>query len=238
MIALKLALVSALTLAGLTGPFTLDGNTWCPSYQAQYGCERTQSPSQYSVSFAASQVTLHGSAANLTMNSAAGASGAFNDNTYGSEYISDDEQVWANINVPCDSAGDVENWPAFWLDGTKGGWPAHGEIDIAEGLGGHMWWHYWFLNSSGVKESVGGEYTGDDCGSQWYSVNRTPDELYFYLASKLAGTVIGGDGTGGIGVPLATDPMYAIFDYAAGKWGGPTTNGAVMAVSGYGTSKG
>jgi hypothetical protein len=236
--AIRPILASVMLTAGLTGPFSFDGQTWCPSYQAQNGCTSTQAPSQYSVKFAASQVTMSGSTVDLTMDSADGVTGAFNDNTYSSEYVNDDMEEWADINVPCDAAGNIENWPAFWLDGTVGSWPEHGEIDIAEGLvengSTHTWWHYWYYDpATKEKADVGGEYTGADCGSHWYTVSRTPTSIKFYKDSVLQGTVTDSDLDGG--ATLATDPMYTLFDYGAGEWGGPTTNGAVMQVSGIGT---
>jgi hypothetical protein len=166
----RTALASVLLTAGLTGPFSMDGQAWCPSYQAQYGCTSTQAPSQYSVKFSASQATLSGSTLELTVNSAKGVAGAFNNDAYPSEYVNDDMEEWANIVTLCNSAGNIENWPAFWLDGTAGSWPEHGEIDIAEGLvksgSTHMWWHYWYYDpATKEKADVGGEYTGSDCGS-------------------------------------------------------------------------
>jgi Glycosyl hydrolases family 16 len=238
LMAVRAILALVLLTAGLTGPFSLDGQTWCPSYQAQYGCTSTQAPSQYSVKFSGSQTTLNGSTLDLAIDSANHVTGAFNNDTYSSEYINDDMEVWANINAPCDAAGNIENWPAFWLDGTVGPWPEHGEIDIAEGLiesgSTHMWWHYWYYDPATKKKGdVGGEYAGSDCGPHWYTVSRTASSIKFYKDSVLQGTVTDSDLDGG--AKLATDPMYTVFDYAAGKWGGPTTNGAVMRVSGIGT---
>ena len=61
----------------------------------------------------------------------------------------------AVITLPCTAAGQIENWPAFWLDGTTGTWPAHGEIDVMEGLHGHAAWHYHYLNAAGEDAQVG-----------------------------------------------------------------------------------
>lgn len=41
----------------------------------------------------------------------------------------------AKILLDTDANGNIYNWPAWWMDGT-GDWPATGELDVMEGLGG------------------------------------------------------------------------------------------------------
>jgi hypothetical protein len=233
LIVASVTVIAAPALAA-TGPVTLGGpTTWCPSYQGNgTSCEASQSPSQYTVGFSASQVTQSAaSTVTLSMDLADKISGAINDLGTTAQYISDDEEVWEQVDVPCNAAGQVENWPAFWLDGTVGSWPAHGEIDIAEGLNGGMWFHYHYVNAAGSNAQAGAEFTGNVCGAHYYTVMRTSSTLTFYKDSVEAGTITSAQ----IGVPLATDPMYALSDYAAGSVGGPTVDNTSMVVSGYGT---
>ena len=48
--------------------------------------------------------------------------------------------IEARINLS-GSNGKIDNWPAFWADGT-GAWPATGELDVMEGLGGRAAYHF------------------------------------------------------------------------------------------------
>jgi len=94
------------------------------------------------------------------------------------------------------------NWPAFWMIGdniTSVGWPASGEIDIAE-QGGHQPWrnsaavHY---STNGVPWDVGAHtYDYGDFGSAASSTNYSndyhlygfawkPDRMEFYVDGNL-----------------------------------------------------
>jgi hypothetical protein len=228
--AVSLLIASPALAAPVSAPFTFGGLTWCPSYQQEYGCDSSQHPGNYSVSFAPGQVSQDSSGnVDLSMNYADGESGAFN--TQGNETWDETTKgtVYETITLPCNSSGQIENWPAFWMDGTTGSWPAHGEIDIAEGLGGTVQWHYHYLNAAGQSASVGGTYPVSGCGSHRYGVDREASQILYYMDGTLYGTVTASE----IGVPLATDPMYVINDYGACSlsWCGPTVDGAQMTVS-------
>jgi Glycosyl hydrolases family 16 len=207
----------------VSGPFAWQGNTWCPTYMGGSGCDNVQRSAQYSVPFYPSQVTNTGRSNQilLKMNSAATETGAFDTQTY--ETWNAPATVSEQINLPCNSAGQIENWPAFWLN-TTGSWPAGGEIDVMEGLNGSAAWHYHYLNSSGVDSSVGGAVSGfRGCGTHTYGVNWTTSAITFYYDGIQVGRVTPAE----IGVPLASGPMYVINDYAASSTNGGLTTGGV-----------
>ncbi len=222
--------VSAVPLSANTGvsaPFTWQGFTWCPTYQGSVGCDNVQQFNDSSSSFYPSQVskTAGSNYISLKMNSTATQSGAINTQLY--ETWNAPATLSEQINLPCDSSGRIENWPAFWLV-TTGSWPAGGEIDIMEGLNGYAAWHYHYLDSSGAKSSAGGiasRFSG--CGTHAYTVNWTTAAITFYYDGKQVGRVTPSQ----IGVPIASGPMYVINDYAASSaYGGPTAGGVNMEV--------
>jgi len=125
--------------------------------------------------------------------------------------------VEARIWVPA-SQGQVANWPAFWTDGRH--WPADGEIDIAEGLGGQMCAH---LHNSEHPSGIGpgcppGLYAG---GWHTFAVDWEPSSLTFYYDGKDIGSVTQG---------VTSAPMFLVLDYATGTAGGPTLAPATMKV--------
>lgn len=217
--------------ASPSGKFSFSGVTWCPTYQAAYGCDNTQDPSQYSVTFAPSQVDVD-SSGNVDLKMGSTTSGAIDTQTLQS--FDDHATISVRAAIPCNSAGKIENWPGIWLDGATGTWPAHGEWDLVEGLGGAAYWHYHYVNASGDDAQVGAEVSGSWCGTHTFSVTRdgSASETFSYDGGKV-GTVTSAE----IGVPLATDDAYLIIDYGASStYGGPTVAGAVMTVPANGVS--
>jgi hypothetical protein len=216
----------------VSAPFTWEGVSWCPNfYGSKYGgtCSApTLSGTGSSAAFYPSQVSYSGSTSPiyLDMNSRATESGAFNTETQ--ETWSAPATLSEEITLPCNRAGQVENWPAFWLV-TTGAWPAGGEIDVMEGLNGTIQWHYHYLSAGGVDSAVGGNgpagFSG--CGTNTYEVSWTTSAITIYYNGVEAGSVTPGE----INVPLASGPMFVVNDYAASsEYGGPTVGNTQMEV--------
>jgi glycosyl hydrolase family 16 len=223
------AVASAQVSAGSasTAPFTWQGAKWCPTLYGGDGCDNIQRGDNSTAAFSPSQVLIMGNSSGilLEMNSAASQTGAFN--TQGYETWSAPSTLSEQINLPCNSASQIKNWPAFWLV-TTGSWPAGGEIDIMEGLSGSAAWHYHYVNSSGTPSAVGGPVSGfKGCGIHTYAVNWTTAAITFYYDGKEAGRVTPAE----IGVRIAPGPMYVINNYAASSvYGGPTADNAKMEI--------
>ena len=56
--------------------------------------------------------------------------------------------IEARVWMP--GTGSIADWPAVWAVGHN--WPAGGELDVVEGLGGHACWH--FHDPSGAPGGV------------------------------------------------------------------------------------
>jgi Glycosyl hydrolases family 16 len=211
-----------------SAPFTWQGAIWCPTYRGNIGCDDVQQKGILSsAAFYPSQIIDSDSSHYLLlkMDSDASRTGAFNSERY--ETWSPPAMLSEQINLPCDTAGKIENWPAFWLVAT-GPWPAAEEIDVMEGLNGYAAWHYHYVNSFGKQRSVGGVVSGfSGCGIHTYAVNWTRSAITFYYDDIEVGRVTSIE----IGVPIASGPMYVIDDYAASPtYGGPTIGNANMVV--------
>ena len=83
------------------------------------------------------------------------------------------------------SNGLIDNWPAFWLDGEN--WPADGELDVMEGLGGRAAYHFHSNNGESgtyVKEDFTGWHT---FGALW-----EPGKVKFYYDNHFVGSITSG----------------------------------------------
>jgi hypothetical protein len=101
----------------------------------------------------------------------------------------------------------VYNWPAWWTDGQS--WPANGEIDIAEGLGGNLTSNYHSTSGANNSGTVAGSWGGS---FHTYGVDREPGKNTIYWDGKQIRTYATNDGGA---------PEYLIFNV-----GGGSTTGA------------
>jgi beta-glucanase (GH16 family) len=112
----------------------------------------------------------------------------------------------ARIYLP-GSNGTIDNWPAWWTDGQN--WPADGEMDILEGLGGQACYH--FHSPAG---GPGGCASGAFTGWHTYGANWEPGSVTYYYDGKVVGTISTG---------ITSAPMYLILgDAVSATTGGPS----------------
>jgi beta-glucanase (GH16 family) len=129
--------------------------------------------------------------------------------------------VQARVWVPA-AGGKVANWPAVWADGKT--WPADGEIDIAEGIGGRMCGHF---HDAADPGGVGaGSKSGCPAGvfaGGWhtFAVDWEPAAVTYYYDGVDVGSVRSG---------VTSAPMFLVLDYATGSAGGPEVAPATMKV--------
>jgi beta-glucanase (GH16 family) len=108
-------------------------------------------------------------------------------------------RVEARIWMPPGS-GSIQNWPAFWTDGT-GAHPKTGEMDVVEGLAGRACYHFHYS---------GGEPGG--CAS-----GANPAGWHTYAADWRAGVVTyfyDGVQVGRITQGITGSPMFVVLNLA------------------------
>jgi len=101
------------------------------------------------------------------------------------------------VYLPAVGSGQIANWPATWSDGQS--WPADGENDTMEGLGGPACYHF-HSSIGGPGSCASGNYTGwHTFASYWMPGVVT----YFY-----DGVQVGKITTG-----ITSVPQYLILEY-------------------------
>ena len=110
--------------------------------------------------------------------------------------------------------GGVADWPAFWLSGPF--WPRHGEIDIAEGLGGSICATYHY-NANGPTGSFSPTSTSPQCskimvpGWHYFKVVWKAGSLVFFYDGKQAASITGSF--------VQAFPMNVLLDETEGRFG-------------------
>jgi uncharacterized membrane protein YgcG len=130
--------------------------------------------------------------------------------------------LYGRLEVRAKLPGGVGTWPAIWMLGTSGGWPAGGEIDIMENVGFepnavHATIHTQADPSGAHQATVG----LDQPYNQFYvyALEWTPDRLDFFIDSNKVYT-FNNDGTGTASWPFSK-PEYLLINLAiGGNWGG------------------
>jgi hypothetical protein len=161
---------------------------------------------------------------NSTWNIAAQASSGFGFQVSPPAYV--EARMW----VPPAPGGYIANWPAFWLAGIYGTFPADGEIDIAEAL--------WPTGSPNMNTTMCQNYhsppgnvtnctSGPSGGPGWhiYGVLWTVNEVDYYYDGKLVKTYSTAGGNG-----IASIPEYLNFGNQMGTLGGATVVPTTMLV--------
>jgi len=89
------------------------------------------------------------------------------------------------VYLPASSPGQIANWPGTWSDGQS--WPADGENDTMEGLGGPACYHF-HSTVGGPGSCASGNYTG------WhtYASNWQPGAVSYFYDGVKVGTITSG----------------------------------------------
>ncbi len=121
--------------------------------------------------------------------------------------------VEARVYLPA-SGSEIANWPAVWTDGQN--WPADGEMDIMEGLGGQACFHF-HSDAGGPGSCASGNYTGwHTFGADW-----EPGSVTYYYDGQDVGSITTG---------ITSSPMYLILENSGGSYGGPSSTPSDMQV--------
>jgi beta-glucanase (GH16 family) len=102
----------------------------------------------------------------------------------------------ARVYVPAADGNQVANWPAVWADGQS--WPADGEDDLMEGLGGQFCYHF--------HDPLGGPGNCDATlapGWHTFASDWQPGSVTYYYDGVDVGSITTG---------ITSSPMYIILN--------------------------
>jgi beta-glucanase (GH16 family) len=124
-------------------------------------------------------------------------------------------------------SGSIDNWPAFWatgvVTGTPDTWPATGEIDVMEGLGGGVYghWHGPTPGAPNTESSFGVTPSSPDSFTGWhvYGATWTTSVITWYYDGVKIGS--------GTPAEVTETPMYLLLNNQA-RSSGPVTPGTMM----------
>ncbi len=92
----------------------------------------------------------------------------------------------ARVFLPSNAANQAVGWPSWWMNGVDPPlWPAHGEIDILEGLAGATKGYLHYDNGSGGDANQGwssaSPFVGwHNVGAKWASTGATKTVTWFW----------------------------------------------------------
>jgi beta-glucanase (GH16 family) len=101
------------------------------------------------------------------------------------------------VYLPPAGSSQVANWPATWSDGQS--WPADGENDTMEGLGGPACYHF-HSSSGGPGGCAGGDYSGWHTFASYWQ----PGLVTYYYDGVEVGSITSG---------ITSAQQYLILDY-------------------------
>jgi len=120
----------------------------------------------------------------------------------------------ARIHVPAAAPGRIANWPAFWMTGTT--WPATGEIDILEAVGGGLSATYHTANMADPAAGITSKIPGDFTGWHVFGMLWEADSIKWYVDGKLVATLLDA------ATPILDSPLQILLDNSVGGPGRPT----------------
>jgi beta-glucanase (GH16 family) len=128
--------------------------------------------------------------------------------------------VEALVYLAPSASSVIVNWPAVWA--TSRDWPATGEDDVMEGLGGSACFHFHYALSSGAPTAIGSCARGDFTGWHVFASDWEPGSVTYYYDGIQVGRITRG---------ITSAPMYLVIDNAIGSQGGPVAVPSDLRVS-------
>lgn len=172
---------------------TLNSNYWSSGWMGQ---ETQPVQNQETACYLPSQISLSGGILHLTsIKQNTTCSKGTNPHPYATGGINTYRKLElsygffeARLKLPATSAGQIYNWPAWWLD-TTGQWPDGGEIDIMEGLMGQAKASYHGPVGAGSTIHLATMPAGTDFTQfHTYAAEWKPSTVTIYYDGKQVGT--------------------------------------------------